>query len=192
MVYTFERTYFDVRVFNPHAPSSRHTNPQSVYGKHEQVKKRAYEQHAREIEHATFSPLVLSATDGLAQETNTFYKRLTSMLASKWDHSYSNTLCWLCCCLTFSHPSSQSEVQGRHVVIPSGSQQRLTWLTLHHTFCPCNLLTVLLLCIYFSSAVSFLLLFPLLHCCYVVLLKKFFCDIKKRVSCCRRISVCLQ
>ena len=71
---TFERTYFDVRVFNPHAPSNRHTNLQSVYRKHEQVKKRAYEQRIREVEHATFTPLVLSATGGLAREANTFYK----------------------------------------------------------------------------------------------------------------------
>ena len=99
---TFERTYFDVRVFNPHAPSNRHTNLHSVYRKHEQIKKRAYEQRIREIEHATFSPLVLSATGGLAWEANTFYKRLASMLASKWDHSYSNTLCWLRCHLAFS------------------------------------------------------------------------------------------
>ena len=84
---TFERTYFDVRVFNPHAPSNRHTNLQSVYRKHEQVKKRAYEQRIREVEHATFTPLVLSATGGLAREANTFYKRLSSMLASKWDHT---------------------------------------------------------------------------------------------------------
>ena len=89
---TFEKTYFDVRVFNPHAPSNRHTNPQSAYRKHEQIKKRAYEQRIREVEHATFSPLVLSY----------FYKRLASMLASKWDQTYSNTLDWLCCCLAFS------------------------------------------------------------------------------------------
>ena len=57
---TFERTYFDVRVFNPHAPSNRHANLQSVYRKHEQIKKCAYEQRIREVEHATFSPLVLS------------------------------------------------------------------------------------------------------------------------------------
>ena len=52
-------------VFNPHAPSNRHANLQSVYRKHEQIKKRAYEQRIREIEHATFSLLVLSATGGL-------------------------------------------------------------------------------------------------------------------------------
>ena len=80
----------------------RHTNLQSVYRKHEQIKKRAYEQQIREVEHATFSPLVLSATGGLAREANIFYKRLASMLASKWDYSYSSTLCWLHCRLSFS------------------------------------------------------------------------------------------
>ena len=99
---TFERTYFSVRIFNPHAPSNRHTNLQSVYRKHEQIKKRADEQWIREVEHATFSPLVISATGGLAREANTFYKRLTSMLASKWDHTYSSILRWLCCHLAFS------------------------------------------------------------------------------------------
>ena len=99
---TFERTYFDVRVFNPHAPSNRHANLQSVYRKHEQIKKRAYEQRIREVEHTTFSPLVLSATGGLAREADTFYKRLASMLASKWEHTYSHTLCWLRCRLAFS------------------------------------------------------------------------------------------
>ncbi len=37
---SFERTYFDVRVFNPHAASNRHTDSQTVYRKHEQIKKK--------------------------------------------------------------------------------------------------------------------------------------------------------
>ena len=89
---TFERTFFDIRVFNPHAPSNRHTQLSSCYRKHEQVKKRAYEQRIREVEHASFTPLVISATGGLASEASTFYKRLASLLASKWDHPYSSTL----------------------------------------------------------------------------------------------------
>ncbi len=99
---SFERTYFDVRVFNPHAASNRHADPQTVYRKHELIKKRAYEQRILDIEQASFSPLVLSATGGLAREATTFYKRLASMLASKWDQPYSSTLCWLRCRLTFS------------------------------------------------------------------------------------------
>ena len=89
-------TYFDVRIFNPHAPSNRYTKIQSIYRKHEQIKKRTYEQWIREVEHA------FSATGGLAREANTFYKRLASMLATRWDHTYSTTLCWLRCHLIFS------------------------------------------------------------------------------------------
>ena len=40
----FERTYFDVRVFNPHALSNRHPN---CYTVHEMEKKRKYEQRTR-------------------------------------------------------------------------------------------------------------------------------------------------
>ena len=100
-------------VFNPHAPSNRHTQPSSCYRKHERIKKRAYEQRVREIEQATFTPLVLSATGGLANEANIFYKRLASMLASKWDHSYSSTLYMLATLsfglftTMFSHPIYQ-------------------------------------------------------------------------------------
>ena len=35
-------------------------------------------------------------------EASTFYKRLAYLLASKWDHPYSSTLCWLRCSLAFS------------------------------------------------------------------------------------------
>ena len=44
-------------------------------------KKSAYE-HVREVEHASFTPLVMSATGGLVKEAT---KRLASRLAEKWD-----------------------------------------------------------------------------------------------------------
>ena len=55
----YERTYFDVRVFNPHATSNRNTNPSTCYRKHEKAKKRSYEQRILEIEHSSFTPLVM-------------------------------------------------------------------------------------------------------------------------------------
>ena len=64
-------------------------------------KKRAYEQRVREIEHASFTPF-FSASGGLAKEATNFYKRLASKLAEKWDHSYSLTINWLRCTLSFS------------------------------------------------------------------------------------------
>ena len=45
------------------------------------------------VEYISFTPLVLSATGGMA---NDFLSSL------KWDQSYSSTMFWLCCRLTFS------------------------------------------------------------------------------------------
>ncbi len=96
-----EKTYFDVRVFNPHAPSNKGSLT-SCYNKHEREKKRSYEQRIREIEHASFTPLVMSTTGGIGREATTFYKRLASLLSYKWDTPYSHTLNWLRCRLSFS------------------------------------------------------------------------------------------
>ncbi len=96
-----ERTYFDVRVFNPCAPSNKHSDMQMVYRKHEQAKKQAYEERIREVEHATFTPVALSTTGGIAEEASISIKKLASMLANKWEHSYSSTLQWLRCRLSF-------------------------------------------------------------------------------------------
>ena len=70
----FQKTYFDVRVFNPLAPSNRNQAPASVYRKHELEKKRAYQQRIQEVEHSSFTPLVLSATGGMGNEATIFYK----------------------------------------------------------------------------------------------------------------------
>lgn len=45
---------------------------------------------------------VLSAIGGLANEATAFYKRLVSLLSSKWDTPYSATMSWLRCRLSFS------------------------------------------------------------------------------------------
>ena len=59
-----ERAFFDVRIFNPHAPSNRQSLP-ACFRKHANEKKRDYEQRVREIEHGTFTALVMSLTGGL-------------------------------------------------------------------------------------------------------------------------------
>ena len=64
----------------------------ACYKKHEREKKRAYEQQVREVEHSSFTSLVLSVTGGMGVETANFYKCLASMLALKWDSLCSSTL----------------------------------------------------------------------------------------------------
>ena len=92
-----ERTFVDIRVFNPYAPSNKNTTIEKCFRKHEMEKKRAYAQRVREIEHSSFTPLVMSASGGLAKEATNFYKRLASLLADKWDQPYSVTMNWLRC-----------------------------------------------------------------------------------------------
>ncbi len=53
----FEKAFYDVRVFSPSTESNRHSSLAPVYRQHEQ--KRQYEQHVREVEHATFTALVV-------------------------------------------------------------------------------------------------------------------------------------
>jgi len=97
-----ERCFVDVRVFNPLAPSNCSSSLSTTFKKHENIKRRAYGQRIREVEHASFTPIVLSATGGFAHEASAFYKRLASLLSTKWGDEYSVVLGWLRCCLCFS------------------------------------------------------------------------------------------
>ena len=83
-----ERTYIDVKVFNPHAPTNRSSYPPAIYRRHEKMKKRSYEDRIREVEHSSFTPLIFSATGGMAHEAPTFYKRLASLLSERWTNQY--------------------------------------------------------------------------------------------------------
>ena len=98
----FEKTYFDVRVLNPLALTNRNRGTSGMYRTHEWEKKRVYEQRVREVEHSSFTPLVLSTTGSMGNEATIFYKRLASLLVEKWDFPYSRTLDGLRCRLTFS------------------------------------------------------------------------------------------
>ena len=46
--------------------------------KPEMEKRRAYNQQIRDVEHASFTPLALSVSAGLAKEASVFYKRLAA------------------------------------------------------------------------------------------------------------------
>ena len=69
----FEKAFLDVRVFNPSAQSNQRPLA-SVYRRHEQEKKRQYQQRVHEVEHATFTPLVMSSTGSMGRAASTFFK----------------------------------------------------------------------------------------------------------------------
>ena len=123
--------------FQPTCPIQQ-TNPVTAcYRSHENIKKRAYEQHIRQVEHVSFTALVLSATGGMARQATSFYKRLATLLATKWNQPYSSTISWLHCRLTFSllhgRPFNASEVLGPAVVMLSDHHLQSTWSPVKQT-----------------------------------------------------------
>ena len=97
-----QRAFFDVRVFNPFAPSHHSTPLAQCYRRNELEKRRAYEERIREIEHGSFSPLVFTTSGGMGTTATVVYKRLASLIAEKHDTSYHRTIHWLRCRLSFS------------------------------------------------------------------------------------------
>ena len=94
--------FFDVRVFNPHASSNRLTSPGACYRKHERERKRKYKERIHEVEHGSSTPLVFSATGGMGMPAEIFYKRLTMPISEKNDQSYTTTMGWIRCSISFS------------------------------------------------------------------------------------------
>ena len=96
-----QRTFFDVRVFNPLAQSNNQPLP-TCYRKQEQEKRRHYDQRVREVEHGSFSPLVFNTLGGIGPTASVVFKRISSMIADKIGQSYHSVIRLIRCKLTFS------------------------------------------------------------------------------------------
>ena len=96
----FERSYFDVRIFNPSAPSNQPLH--SAYRRHDKEKRRECQQRIHEVENASFTPLIFTTTGGMGDAATQFYKRLANLLSAKHSLSYGIVMGWLRCKLSFS------------------------------------------------------------------------------------------
>ena len=98
-----QRAFFDERVFYPNARSNmQSTSLASAYKTQENEKKREYGKRVREIENATFTPLVFAATGGVAEEASIFYKRIAELISIKTKKTYTETIKTIRCRLSFS------------------------------------------------------------------------------------------
>ena len=95
-------TYFDVRVFNPHAASNCKSTTAACYRKHELEKKRQYERRVIDVEHGTFTPLIFSSSGGWSPSTTVALRRLADLLAKKHSQSYATTMGLLRCRVNYS------------------------------------------------------------------------------------------
>ena len=84
--------FFDVRIFHPNADSYRDMDLNQIYRQHETEKKCQYASRILEVEQARFTPLVFSATDGMAVECKRYHSRLAELLGTKKGESYATTM----------------------------------------------------------------------------------------------------
>ena len=87
--------------FYPYTPSNCKSAQTTVYRRHENEKRRSYQQRAVEVEYGSFTPLVLSATGGIGPAARITYGRLASLLAEKRSAPYHQVISWLRCLLNF-------------------------------------------------------------------------------------------
>ena len=74
-------------------------------------KKRAYNnERVQKIEHGSFTPIVMSATDGMARECSKVYFRISEMITEKRDQSYSVIVSWIRRKISFSLISNISSI----------------------------------------------------------------------------------
>jgi hypothetical protein len=97
-----ERTFLDVRIVHPNAPSHMGKDINKIYKQNEDEKKRAYNQRIIQVEKATFTPLVFSTTGGMAPECTLFHKKVAEHIATKTKEEYSDVMNHLRTRLRFS------------------------------------------------------------------------------------------
>ena len=90
---TFERTFFDVRIFNPKSVSYQSRTMPQLYALHEDEKKSQYMNRVLQLEKGSFVPLVFTTTGGMAPEARRFIRRLAALIAAKTKEDYSQVMC---------------------------------------------------------------------------------------------------
>ena len=89
---TFERTFFDVRVMHPNAPSYKSSSPSTLYAKHEREKIVKYNNRVLTVEKGSFTPLVYSTFGGWAPQAVRYHKRLAELVANKRNENYKDVI----------------------------------------------------------------------------------------------------
>ena len=118
------KAFLDVRVFNPLAKSYRNQSLSNIYNSLEKAKKAKYNERILNVEHGTFTPLVMSCFGGMGTEATRFYGRLGAKIAEKRDNHMSETLNFIRTKLSFSmlrsgllciRGSRSHKVEGGHI-----------------------------------------------------------------------------
>ena len=87
-----ERTFLDVRVVHPNAPSYKGKKIDKIYDQNEKEKKRAYNQRIIQVEKASFTPLVFTTSGGMGPECTKYHKKVAQLISLKTKEEYSHVM----------------------------------------------------------------------------------------------------
>ena len=90
-----EKTFMDVRITHPNAPSNLSIPVEKLLLKNEAEKKSKYASRVINTERATFIPLVFTTAATTAPECNKFHKRVAELIANKRKEQYGKVLSYI-------------------------------------------------------------------------------------------------
>ena len=96
-----QNAYFDVRVTNPDSISQVKSTIPAILRKHEEAKKREYNERIMQIEQGTFTPLVFTTTGSMGPECILYHKALAERLSTKTGERYAYVMNFIRCKLSF-------------------------------------------------------------------------------------------
>ena len=96
-----QSAFFGVRLTNTNAQSQVNTPIETIYRKHENEKKRKYNDRVLNNEHGSFTPLVFAINGGMSHENTIYHKQLAEKIATKTQHRYDQVMAWIRCKLSF-------------------------------------------------------------------------------------------
>ena len=88
----YEKTFLDIRIMHPNAPSYANKSISDVYVLHENEKKNQYNERVIEIEKGSFTPIVGSTSGGWGIEADRHHKRMATLIAEKKNESYADVI----------------------------------------------------------------------------------------------------
>ena len=90
-----QEAFLDIRVLDPNVNRYLKAILPRCYEINEKEKKQNYSNKILQIEHGTFTPLVISIYESLGRACTKFYSKLVELLSDKYKQSKSLTVNWL-------------------------------------------------------------------------------------------------
>ena len=97
-----QKTFVDIRVFDPNAARYTNQSLKQCYGKNEMEKKWHYNNRVLEVEQGSFTPLVFAINGSMGNECKVFYSRFAELLFIKRKVEKSLVVSWIRTKLSFA------------------------------------------------------------------------------------------